>query len=44
MLTLEQLLQLCWVDSWNRNMGSDAVDHQRQQQKDKPTTQVAKLA
>ena len=43
-LALEQLLQLVRVDARHGDVRADAVDHQRQQQEDKPATQVAELA
>ena len=44
MLALEQLRQLIGVDARNRNVRTDAVDHEGEQQKDEPTTEVAELA
>jgi len=44
LLTLEQLLQLCGVNTGHRNVRTDTVHHQRKQQEDKPATQVAELA
>ena len=43
MLTLEQLLKLRRVNTRNRNVRTQAVNHQSEQQKDKPTTQIAEL-
>jgi hypothetical protein len=42
-LTFEQLLQLDRVNPGHRNVRTNPVNHQRQQQKDEPTTQVAEL-
>ena len=44
LLALEQLLQLVRVDARHRDVRTDAVDHERQQQEDQPATQVAELA
>ena len=44
LLSLEQLLQLLRVDAWHRDVRTHAVHHQRKQQKDESTTQVAVLA
>ena len=41
---LEQLRELVRVDARHRDVRSDAVDHERQQQEDQPATQVAELA
>jgi len=43
LLTFEQLSELIGVDAGDRDMCADAVNNQCEQQKDKPTTQVAIL-
>ncbi len=44
MLSLKELLQLRWINSRNRDMRSNSVNHQGKQQKRQSTTQVAELS
>ena len=44
LLALEQLRELVRVDARHRDVRADAVDHEREQQEDKPAPQVAELA
>jgi hypothetical protein len=41
---MEQGLQLLRIDARHRDVRTDAVDHEGQQQKDQSATQVTKLA
>jgi len=43
LLTIEQLLELFRINAWDRDVCTSAVNHQREQQKDKPATKVAEL-
>jgi len=44
LLTFEKLRQLRRVDTRNRDVGAYAVNHERQQQKDKPTAQITEFS
>jgi hypothetical protein len=44
LLALEERCQLVRVDTRHRNVRANPVDHEREQQKDEPTTEVAELA
>jgi hypothetical protein len=44
LLALKQLLQFVRIDAGHRNVRTEPIDDEREQQEDEPATQVAELA